>query len=78
MLLEYVHAVMKRAQYEKLETGKYYGEIPVCPGVWSEEDNLETCRETLQEVLDEWLLLKLRDGDPLPVVDGIDLLVKAA
>jgi len=78
MLLQYVSAVMKTAHYEKLETGKYYGEIPPCPGVWSEEDNLERCRETLQEALEEWLLLKLRDGDPLPVVDGIDLSVKAA
>ena len=78
MLLRYVTSLMKRARYERLESGRYYGEIPGCPGVWSEEGHLEDCRETLQEVLEEWILLKLRDGDPLPVVDGVDLTVKAA
>jgi len=46
--------------------------------VWATGDTLETCRETLQEVLEEWLVLKLRDRDPLPIVAGVDLLAKAA
>ncbi|MBI4865152.1 MAG: type II toxin-antitoxin system HicB family antitoxin [Candidatus Riflebacteria bacterium] len=78
MLIRYVTSLMRTAHYEKLEDGRYYGEIAECPGVWSEETTLESCRETLQEVLEEWILLKLRAGDPLPVADGIDLVVKAA
>ncbi len=27
----------------------------------------------LCEVLEEWLILKLRDHDPIPIVDGLDL-----
>ncbi len=42
-------------------------------GFWANEHTLEECREVLQEVLEEWLLLKLRDKDPLPLIGGIDL-----
>jgi predicted RNase H-like HicB family nuclease len=39
---------------------------------------LEDCREELQEVLEEWLIVKLRDHDPLPQIGGIDLNVTVA
>lgn len=77
MLTRYIEAAMAQAHYEMLEDGSYYGEIPPCPGVWSSEFNLETCREVLQEVLEEWLVLKLQDGDPLPPIGGIRLKHKA-
>jgi len=73
MLVTFIQAAMEHATYEKLDTDEYYGEIPVCPGVWSEGNTLEACRRELQEVLEDWLMLKLRDGDDLPVVNGIDL-----
>lgn len=65
---------MARAHYECLEDGTYYGEIADCPGVWADGRTLEECRSTLQSVLEEWMVLKLRDGDPMPVIAGIDLL----
>jgi predicted RNase H-like HicB family nuclease len=34
---------------------------------------LERCRAELQEVLEEWLLLKLRDNDPIPKLGRCDL-----
>jgi predicted RNase H-like HicB family nuclease len=78
MLSTFIKAAMKKARYEILEDGQFYGEIEICPGVWANDDTLEGCRETLQEVLEEWLILKLRDRDPLPVIAGVDLLAKAA
>ncbi len=56
-----------------LEDGTYYAEIPSCPGVWANEDKKETCKATLQEVLEEWIILKLWDNDALPVIKSIDL-----
>jgi hypothetical protein len=29
----------------------------------------------LLEVLEEWIILKLQDGDPLPVMDGMEIKV---
>jgi len=36
---------------------------------------VESCRKELVEVLEEWLILKLRDGDPMPVVGGVEIKV---
>ena len=77
MLSKYIQAAMERAHYEILEDGTYYGEIPECRGVWATADTLEACRRELQEVLEEWLILKIRDGDPLPAIEDVRLEVKA-
>lgn len=73
MIVAFIEATMAHASYEQIKTGEYYGEIPVCPGVWATGMTLEQCRQELQEVLEDWLLLKLRDRDSLPIIAGIDL-----
>ena len=76
MLTEYIRAAMKRAQYEILEDDKsFYGEIPGFQGFWANADTLEACREELQEVLEDWLLISLYRHLPVPEVDGIQLAV---
>ena len=79
MLREYIRAAMKRAKYEILpEDGSFYGEIPGFDGVYADADTLETCRDELEEVLEEWIFLRIARGLPLPVIDGIELRVKEA
>jgi hypothetical protein len=34
---------------------------------------VEACRSELEEVLGEWSVLKIRDRDSLPVVDGLEI-----
>lgn len=68
MLTKYIEAAMGKARYEILNDGTYYGEIPPCRGVWANAKTLEACRQELQEVLEEWLLLKMKDGDPIPAI----------
>ena len=70
MFLEYIHSAMRQAKYKILEDKTYYGEVPGFKGVWSNEKGLEVCREVLQEVVEEWVLLKARQGDKLPVIHG--------
>jgi predicted RNase H-like HicB family nuclease len=74
MLITYIHSAMRLAKYEILEGRQYYGEIPGFNGVWAQADNLEACREELQSALEDWLVLGLRMGHKLPVVDGIQLI----
>jgi predicted RNase H-like HicB family nuclease len=73
MLTSYIQAAMRLAKYEILEDQTYYGEIPGFPGVWANADSLEACRDELQSVLEDWLILGLRMGHVLPVVAGINL-----
>lgn len=74
MLTEYIRAAMHHAEYKILsDSGAFFGRIPELPGVWAEAATLEACREELQEVLEGWIVLGLRMGHLLPVIDGIDL-----
>jgi len=74
MLITYIQNAMRLATYDILEDGQYYGEIPGFQGVWAQAENLETCRDELQSVLEDWLILGLRMGHKLPVVAGIQLI----
>lgn len=66
LLSDYIRAAMRHARYEMLSDGTYYGEIPGFQGVYANEPTLEACRETLQEVLEGWIILGLRLGHTLP------------
>jgi predicted RNase H-like HicB family nuclease len=72
-----LQAAMAHATYEILPDQTFYGEIPCLPGVYANTDTLESCREQLQEVLEGWIVLRLRLNHTLPPVDGIKLDVGA-
>ena len=73
MLTSYIRSAMRRAIYEILSDGTFYGEIPGFQGVWANSATLEGCRDELQEVLEGWIVLGLQMGHPFPVVDGIEI-----
>ena len=73
MLTEYIHKAMGVAVYEKLEDGTYCGEISECPGTIAFGQTLQECQAELQSVVEGWILVKIRHGDGLPVIDGINL-----
>ena len=76
MLSDYIQKALEKAQYKKLDKGTWFAEIPGFEGVWANADNVEKCRQELMEVLEEWLLLKIRDQDPIPKIEGIDIKIK--
>ncbi|HSJ57330.1 MAG TPA: type II toxin-antitoxin system HicB family antitoxin [Anaerolineae bacterium] len=76
MLTDYIRAAMRRAVYEILEDGTYYGEIPGFQGVYANAQTLAGCAEELQEVLEGWIVLGLRLGHFLPAVEGIELVAQ--
>ncbi|HWX21704.1 MAG TPA: type II toxin-antitoxin system HicB family antitoxin [Candidatus Binatia bacterium] len=73
MLTQYIQRALHHAKYELMENGRFFGRIPECRGLWAEATTLEECREELQSTLEDWLLLGLQLGHPLPVIDDIDL-----
>ena len=76
MLTKYIQAAMKQAKYEIFPDDRtFYGEIPICEGVYANAVTLEVAREELQEVLEDWILLGLTMNLPLPVLDNIDLTI---
>ena len=73
MLIEYINKAMSKAFYAKLEDDTYSGKIPQTPGVIAFGETLYQCQGELRSVLEGWLLVKIRHGDNLPVIDGLDL-----
>ena len=77
MLTNYIRSAMHRVKYEMLpDDGSFYGEIPGFDGIYANADTLEACREELEEVLEEWILLRVSKNLSLPVIDGIELKIK--
>ncbi len=73
MILDYCEKALSKAQYKKLNDGTWFAELHGFNGVWANGDTVETCRNELLSVLEEWLVLKLRDNDFIPEIDGIGL-----
>jgi len=77
MIRQYLREAMRCAKYEILsDEGTFYGEIPECRGVFANEATLEQCRDTLEEVLEEWLLFRISRGLPIPVINGVGIEIK--
>lgn len=76
MLFEYIQGALENAEYKKLDDGTWFADIPGFVGVWANRKTVEECRKELVEVLEEWLILKLKDGDPIPHVHGKELGVR--
>ena len=76
VLTNYIQAVMRSAVYEIMpDGGAYYGEVPVCNGVCATAEDLASCREQLQEVLEEWILLRIHKNPPVPDSSGVRLAI---
>ena len=71
MIIEYVEAALAQAKYEIIEDEEpYYGEIPGLQGVWASGKTLEECRHNLKEVIEGWIIVRLRKGLSIPPIDG--------
>lgn len=73
ILSEYINQAMEQAVYDKLEDGTFAGRIPACKGVAAFGATLRECEEELRSTLEDWILVGLKLGHPLPMITGIDL-----
>jgi predicted RNase H-like HicB family nuclease len=77
MIRKYIQAGMDHARYEILSDDRtYYGEIPECPGVYSNAPTLEKCRNKLEEILEEWILFRVYKNLDVPPIGNITIKIK--
>ena len=76
ILSDYIENAIEFSEYEKLDDGSYCGKIPVCKGVIAFGKSLAETSKLLRSTLEDWVLLGLKLGHELPVINGIDLNVK--
>ena len=71
MFAEYIKAALERAEYEIMEDDEpepYYVHVHELPGVWATGKTFEDCRNELISVIEGWIALRLRLGDPIPTI----------
>ena len=73
VLTNYVEQALFQAVYDKLGDGAFAGHIPSCKGVVAFGATLRECQDELRSTLEDWILVGLKLGHTLPVIDGIDL-----
>jgi predicted RNase H-like HicB family nuclease len=67
MIVQYIEAALSHARYEIIDDEEpYYGEVPELAGVWATGKTLEECRRNLAEIIDGWIVVRLRRGFALP------------
>ena len=73
VLSKYIEYAMSGALYDKLEDGTFSGSVPHCKGVVAFGDSLTLCEDELHSTLEDWILVGLKLGHHLPVINGVDL-----
>ena len=71
---DYVAEARAEVSYDKLEDATFAGKISSCPGVLAFGTSLRQCVEELRSTLEDWMLVGLRLGHPLPGPARIDLI----
>ena len=73
ILTGYIENALSQAEYDKLEDGSFSGRIPACKGVIAFGKTLSECEGELRSTLEDWVLVGLKLGHPIPVLAGYDL-----
>jgi predicted RNase H-like HicB family nuclease len=73
VISEYLSAAMRFARVEAMGDGRYFATVPGLKGLWADGETADACVRQLRSVLEEWLVLALRDDDDLPELDGVSL-----
>jgi len=73
ILTGYIENALSQAEYDKLEDGTFSGRIPSCKGVIAFGKTLRECEDELRSTLEDWVLVGLKLGHPIPVLAGYDL-----
>jgi len=70
VLTDYVSQALTKAVYDKLKEGTFAGRISACPGVVAFGKTLSKCEAELRSTLEDWILVGLKLGHPLPIISG--------
>lgn len=73
MFSEYVNQALKHAEYEKLEDGTWYGEVPDLKYTWANAPTLEECRQRLKDEVEDWLVFAIAHHHSIPTLDGVNI-----
>ena len=69
MLIQYIQAALENTRYKIINDEEpYYREALGLEGIWSSSNTFEKYRKNLEEVIDEWVIVRLAKGFPIPQI----------
>jgi predicted RNase H-like HicB family nuclease len=67
MIEYFIQQHLAKAKYKMIDNKKtFYGEVSELRGVWATGKTLEECRQELKEVIEGWIILRLKKNLPIP------------
>ena len=73
ILTGYIENALSQAEYDKLEDETFSGRIPSWKRVIAFGKTLRECEDELRSTLEDWVLVGLKSGQPIPVLAEYDL-----
>lgn len=73
ILSDYLENALAQAEYDKLEDATFFGRIPSCKGVVAFGATLRECETEPRSTLEDWVLVGLKLGHSLPILNSLDL-----
>jgi len=78
-IVKYVEKMLRQANYEFDDrTNSWCASVDKLPGVYAQSDTVEGVRAELAEVIEEYVLVSLQEGHPLPKFKNFRKKTKAA
>jgi len=78
MITKYIDEALHRATYEVADGDAFCATVAGLPGVIATGRSLETCRDQLAEVVEEWVLVRVSRGLTVPRLGSVRVQVKRA
>jgi len=75
---EYIREILRTAEHKRdSEIGCVVAIAPVLPGCMTQGDNFEEARDNLIDAIELWITVGLREGEQMPLINGVRLVTAA-
>ena len=78
MITQYVAKALERAHYRLVDDGTFAATVRGLRGVIATGSSLEACRRDLASVVEEWVLVRVARGLPVPALGKAVVKVRRA
>lgn len=69
---QYAEVAARHARFTELDDG-WFADVAGLQGAWAEAPTPDEARAELESVIASWALVKIHNGDRIPLVEGCDL-----
>jgi predicted RNase H-like HicB family nuclease len=76
MIRRYLREALSLARFTRTKDGSYVGDVPGLRGVIATGRTKSACRAELENVIEEWILVRVAKGLNVPTLGGARIAVR--